>query len=86
MLNTSFDFLSRITLRMVSQNMGTHELTGLVIMATSAFGHDFETAVAIFFTKVALVLNKSSLVIPEKKIVTQLHKEKEKKTNKCVLT
>merc|ERR1719339_29867 len=44
--------------------MGTVELTGLEMMAIMAVGHTLAAAAAIVATMEALVLNRSSLVMP----------------------
>merc|ERR1712200_119590 len=48
----------------ISQAMGTVELTGLEMMAIMALGHTLAAAAARLATMDALVLKRSSLVMP----------------------
>lgn len=54
----------RLTALRTSEAIGTHEFTGLVIIARKAFGQLLETANAISRITPALVLKRSSRVIP----------------------
>ena len=51
-------------LEKISQAMGTVELTGLEMMAIMALGQTLAAAVQMSATMLALVLNRSSLVMP----------------------
>lgn len=56
--------IEKVTFLKTSHAIGTQELTGLVMMASIAFGFTSTAASAIVFITFAFELNKSSLVIP----------------------